>query len=566
MLTGTTVVERIAFADVADVRERTAVQFRIGPAQQHRDYTFGELQELVARRAASLAAAGCRSGERLALLMPHGERLVTTFFSALYSGLVPSIIAWPTTKMDADKYRRNVLAVVKGLAADWVVTDAATAATLGEAIGGARIVDPGSIDETTSILPPQPRGEGLAFIQFSGGTTGTQKSVPISYALLARQLEAYAGTLRIVPADHIISWLPLYHDMGLVACLLLPFVCRIPVTLFAPMEWVMDPRPFLHAISSERATLCWLPNFAFSFLANRARVEPDTDLSSLRAVINCSEPVRVESMDRFCDRFAPHGLRPDSLHTCYAMAETTFAVTQTTVSDPPRRLRISRAELGCGRIVVQEHSPHSIASCGTPIPGMAVRIVDEQGAERASGDIGEIWLRGTSVMDHYLDAPGRPHRDAVFTDGWYRTGDLGAVLDGHLYITGRKKDVVIVGGVNIYPEDLEAAVSEIPGIHAGRVVALGIDSEENGTEQLVLVAEADSAEQAGAGVLEAEVRRTVAGLCGVAPFRVFIVPPRWIVKSTAGKISRRETAARVRERRDALERGEYIDATGEQRP
>jgi acyl-CoA synthetase (AMP-forming)/AMP-acid ligase II len=556
--------QRFAFEDLAvdpveDVarRDAAALVLHVGREAEHRTVSYGELHRDAAGAAAHLLGHGCGAGERVVLLMPQGHRLIALFFGAIYAGAVPCIVAWPTAKMDPEKYRRNLLAVVGGLAADWLVTEPAMAAQLGEALGSTRVLDVGSFGDAPPGPPAAPalgHGDPL-FIQFSGGTTGTQKSVPISLEKLAQQLRAHAEVLALSPADRIISWLPLYHDMGLVACTLMPFVHRLPVSLFAPMEWVMDPGRFLAAITRDRSTLAWLPNFAYRFMAEKARWRPDTriDLSSLRALVNCSEPVRAESMDAFLARFAPHGFRAEALHTCYAMAETTFAVTQTTAADPPRRLRVAREALGAGRVAIRmaeaAEGERVLVSCGRPIPRVDVKIVDAGGNSLDEGAIGEIWLRGDFVMDDYLPSDDRPPRWAFSEDGWYRSGDLGAFWEGHLYVTGRKKDVIIVGGVNIFPEDLESAIGEVAGVHAGRVVAMGIEAAELGTEKLVVVAEVDAlADLARREQLQGEARRAVLTVAGVAPSEIFIVPPRWIVKSTAGKISRSETRARVLER------------------
>ncbi len=559
----------IAFEDDAESGARPAIRFRIGPAAQHVDLTYRELRDAAVASATALLARGARPGERTALLMPPSARLVTTFYGALYAGLVPSIIASPTAKMDPEKYRRNVLAVVSSLDASLLVTDAATADRLGSAVGSARVVDPahgdGSSPATaatpgleTARLAPNPRREGTAFIQFSGGTTGTQKSVPISYEHLRAQLASYGAALGLSPEDRLVSWLPLYHDMGLIACLLLPFVYRLSVTLFAPMEWVMDPRPFLESIARDRATLCWLPNFAFSFMARKSGLPTSTplDLSSLRAAINCSEPVRAESLNAFATAFAPHRLRASALHTCYAMAEATFAVTQSTDASPPRRLSVAVEALGQSRLVpvADSEGARTLVSCGAPIEGMSVRILDAERRDLSPGHIGEIWLQSPFLMEDYLHTPGadtEPRR--AFTEGWYRTGDLGGFQDGHLYVTGRQKDLIIIGGVNLYPEDLESAVSAVPGVHAGRVVALGLDDAALGTERLVVVAELDSeGDAARAAEIEAEARKVIVAVGGVAPYKVFIVPPQWVVKSTAGKIARADTKARLLERWNEL--------------
>ena len=537
----------LAFADEPAAGARPALRLRIGPAARHRDLTFRELLRAAAAWADAFRGLGCRPGQRVALLMPQSERQITMFLGALHGGFVPSILAWPTVRMDAEKYARNVRSVVQALRADWLLTDETTAAALGPFAGPARVAPPESLRPGSPEARPVPPAGGPAFIQFSGGTTGPQKSVPISHDLLRRQIAAYAGALAIRPQDAVVSWLPLYHDMGLVAGLLLPFLLRLPVTVFAPAEWVMDPRPFLRSIGADRATLCWLPNFAFSFLAARGADDAAVDLSSLRAVVNCSEPVREESMAAFRAAFAPRGLSSAALHTCYAMAETTFAVTQSTGADPPRRLRVRSDVLRDGFLRPDEEGDRVLVSCGPPLPGFDLRVVDEGSAGVPDGTLGEVQIRGGSLMESYLDdVPSAAGSRRGFAGEWYETGDLGARLDGHLYVTARKKDVIIAGGINVYPEDVEAAVGAVAGIHAGRVVALGMDDEEAGTQRLVVVAEVDGpADLQRAAELELEVRRAALLACGVAAQRVLIVAPKWIVKSTAGKISRAETKARV---------------------
>jgi acyl-CoA synthetase (AMP-forming)/AMP-acid ligase II len=557
MLDEKDVADRFVFRDLAKCGDRVAARFRIGKSEHHSELTFRDLHRVVAARAASLEDAGCRSGERVALLMPHAEPLVTTFFSALYAGLVPSIVAWPTSRMDPDKYRRNVDAVVANLKADWLVTEAAAAQQLGSHLGQTKVIESTKVSDDHAhggTERPSPSGSGPLFIQFSGGTTGTQKSVPISANLLTSQLNSYCSTLGLSATDHVISWLPLYHDMGLVACLLLAFVNRIPLTLFSPVEWIVNPTPFLEEAGRGRATLCWLPNFAFSVMATRVRTEPGKlDLTSMRALICTSEPIRAESLDAFATRFRGDGLRASAMHTSYGMAEATFAIAQSTDEDPPRRIPVSVSALGQLRIEREDSSARFLVSVGRPIPGIDAKVVDSAGSELPDGRIGEIWVRGSCVMDDYLDGDKSGAPRSSFTDDWFRTGDLGAKIEGHLYVTGRKKDIIIVGGVNIYPEDLEVAVGRMDGIYAGRVVAMGLDDAELGTERLVVVAErSPEVDETKVPNLEAEARTTVLATCGVAPYQMLVVPPRWIVKSTAGKISRTETKARVLASWDAL--------------
>ena len=539
-------LSRFEFRDSPDTNTRTALQVRIGPKNRHRTWTFAELAAAATARADAYRAIGGGAGQRIALLMPHSERLVVSFFGALYAGMIPSVVAWPTSKMDPAKYRRNLLSVVGSLRADWLVTESSMADQLGSVLGDTRVIDPEIVPRSTASSAPMLNRTGPAFIQFSGGTTGNQKSVPIAFEQLYQQIVSYDAVLRFSAQDTIISWLPLYHDMGLVACLLIPFALRLPLVMFAPMEWVMDPRPFLRSVGESKATLCWLPNFAFSFLAARAGApDPNVDLASLRAVINCSEPVRAESMAAFADRFQQQGLKGESLHTCYAMAEATFAVTQTSPSDPPRHLRIAQAGFERGQILPTPTGERAITSCGVPIPELQLRVVDDDNDACHEGQIGEIEIRGPAVMTGYLDAQ-RGSTGAILEGGWYRTGDLGALIDKHVYVTGRKKDLIMVGGVNVYPEDIEVSLAQIDGLRPGRAVAMGVFDGGLGTERLVVVAEAtDGLPSEQARDLELAVRKAVLVVCGISPTKVFIVPPNWIVKSTAGKLARGETKERV---------------------
>ncbi|CAN5925503.1 hypothetical protein BH11MYX4_BH11MYX4_64150 [soil metagenome] len=543
-------LRRFAFTD-DEVGDRVLYHMRIGAPAEHRALTLREARDLAIARASALHALGCRRGERIALLIPPSERLITTFLGCLYMGLVPSILAWPTAKIDPSKYQRNVTGIMRGLAADWLLTQDLAAEALGAAVGTTKVLLTDQLMSTVaSPIPPAPLEEGTAFIQFSGGTTGTQKSVPVSHALLHNALTSYAASLDLRADDHLISWLPLYHDMGLIANLLMPFVFRLPVTVFAPMEWITDPLPYLRAIGEQRATLTWMPNFAFGFLADRVDLPAGAlDLSSMRAFNNGSEPARVETIDAFIEKLTPHGLDPKSIHSAYGMAEAVLAIAQTSAVDPPRRLTIASTAFGQGRLQPAAEGNRMLISCGSLVRGIALRVVGAADEECAPCAIGELWIKGPNVMEDYLDAAAseKGARWAFTEGGWFRTGDLGAILDGHVYVTGRKKDLIIAAGVNIYPDEVEMAVSRVDGVHAGRVVAMGIEDASSGTELFVIIAEVDdAADLADAAPLEQQVRAAATAVTGVSPDRVHIVPPRWMIKSTAGKVSRPETKEKLR--------------------
>jgi acyl-CoA synthetase (AMP-forming)/AMP-acid ligase II len=299
-------------------------------------------------------------------------------------------------------------------------------------------------------------------------------------------------------------------------------------------------------------TFCWLPNFAFSYLAGlRERMKGNYSLKQVRAWINCSEPVRLRSMRTFAETFAGWGAGMGALHASYAMAENVFAVTQTPLDRPPAtfprsRLRHSAAE------------PDQLAfdllddvyvSSGRPLAGAEVRITNDRKELCGDAQPGEIGIRAESLFAGYWGSGGFV-TTPLSPDGWYSTGDYGFLADGELYVIGRLKDIIIVGGQNVFPEDIEVVVNSIAGIYPGRVVAFGIQDAEGGTEKMAVVAEFRGVyDQAAASLLERRIHKLVMAAAGIAPRYVAVVPERWIVKSTAGKISRRDTRQRFLEER-----------------
>jgi acyl-CoA synthetase (AMP-forming)/AMP-acid ligase II len=386
----------------------------------------------------------------------------------------------------------------------------------------------------------------LAFIQHSAGTTGLQKGVALSHSAVLTQLHHLATALHVSEHDRIYSWLPLYHDMGLIACFMLPLVYHVPLVMQSPIEWVMRPGMMLQLISDFRCTLAWLPNFAFQFLARRVRAEERESyaLSSLRALINCSEPVRAHSIDEFLSTYATCGLVSDVVKTSYAMAENVFAITQSPIDGTPCRLWVDGQQLwNDGRVVpVTDKADKSLCfvSSGRCIDGNQVRIAGADGANLPEGRVGEIMIRSDSLFGGYYNRPDLTAQ--AFQDGWYWSGDLGFVHDGELYVIGRKKDLIIVAGKNIYPQDIEEIVWNHPAIYDGRAVAFGLYNPDLGTEDILVVAEVATEEHLQDSVeIERALRNAIAAELDVTPRAIYLKPPRWVVKSTAGKPARSTT-------------------------
>jgi acyl-CoA synthetase (AMP-forming)/AMP-acid ligase II len=519
--------------------------------------TFGKFTGLASSMAADFQAQGLRRGDTVVLIMPQGIPLMSAFAGAMLMGAVPAILAYPNFKVEPAKYRYGLGGVTTNLKAPLVVIDEAFPEEfLGHvAVGGnARVTRAGGkVSPSVTALSPTPSGhEDLAFIQHSAGTTGLQKGVALSHAAVLRQLRHLAEAISITPEDRIYSWLPLYHDMGLIACFMLPMVYHLPVVMQSPTDWVMQPRTMLQLIAEYRCTLAWAPNFTLQFLARRVSPEDRAahDLSSLRALINCSEPVRATSMSEFTAAFRPSGLQPHVLQSSYAMAETVFAITQsgTTAQPDPRRIWLDGETFSKKQMAVPVCQATEGAICfvssGTCLPGSQVRVVSASGEELPPGGVGEILIRSDCLFDGYYNRPDLTEK--ALRDGWYCSGDLGFYLDGELYVIGRMKDLIIVAGKNIYPQDVEEIVSNHPAIHDGRVIAFGHYNPDLGTEEIIIAAEVTKEEYLGDSIgIERELKNAVVAELGVAARSVYLKPPRWIVKSTAGKPARSTTRQKL---------------------
>lgn len=522
--------------------------------------TFGEFRRRARTQAAMLRSHGVRAGGRVVIILPQGIRAMASFVGAMMVGAVPALIAYPNFKVEPAKYSSGLAGVTANLDAEVVVIDGEFPP---EIVANIRLAERtkllrlGEFEETSAgeefaigADPVEPV-DALAFIQHSAGTTGLQKGVALTHAAVLTQLEHLGEALKIDHHDRIYSWLPLYHDMGLIACFMLPMVYHLEIVMQSPLDWVMDPGSMLQIISRHKCTLAWMPNFAFQFVPRRARKErwANCDLSSLRALINCSEPVRGRSMKEFYEVFREIGLQRSAMQTSYAMAENVFAVTQSDIAadSGPEHIYAHGAQFRRNHIIVaaKEGSPESISflSSGRLLPNQELRIVSESRELLEDGRVGEILIKSDCLFDGYFNRPDLTQKAII--DGWYHSGDLGFILDRELYVVGRKKDLLIIGGENIYPQDIEEAATAHPAIHDGRAVALGIYNGEIGTEEIVLVAEVEHELLAGQAQMEQEIRNLIVSATGVAVKSILLKPPKWIVKSTAGKAARSATREKL---------------------
>lgn len=547
---------------LSDYGQRVVLRILLSPGREPVEFTGAELLEKSGALAARYAEAP-ESGVVL-LLLPHSVELFLLHFGLILQGRLPAILAWPTNRIDAAKYQRNLLHQLRHLPAHQIVTLPRLAANLADGLQfpatGCEIENGADFEKSFLIpLPVEiPEGEAARpasgdtpadaiFLQFSGGTTGAQKAVVVTAAMLTFQLERLRECLDFSERDGVASWLPMYHDMGLIACLWFPLWFGAPSLQFSASDWLLRPELLFDAAERYHATFCWLPNFAFSYLAaQRPRMKTARSVGHVRAWINCSEPVRLRSFHEFAQAFEDWGVSLESLQASYAMAENVFAVTQTPLGRRPetfRRSAVRHRAAGLEETAFDLLDEVYVAS-GRVLDGMEARVVDAQGRACGEAEPGDIELRAACLFGGYWTRDGFL-TSSISADGWHKTGDYGFLAGGNLYVIGRLKDIVIVGGQNIFPEDVELVVNSVGGIYPGRVVAFGIADDQLGTESLVVVAEMRGAfDPARAESLEREILQLVRSTIGVAPRYAAVVPERWIVKSTAGKISRRDTRER----------------------
>jgi fatty-acyl-CoA synthase len=519
--------------------------------QPDRPVTYGELIQGAAGYVKTLEKNGIQPGDVVLLILQHGIDLLFAYYGTVLHGAIPSIMPFLTEKLLPERYRADLAALVSVTRPTAIITyrdfDTEVRAALkpGEDSVKAVIVS----DQAEGPCPVDfasfgglwRKAEDIVLLQHSSGTTGLQKGVALSHQAVINQLNDYSKAIHLSIGDVFVSWLPLYHDMGLIACWLMPVLLGFPLVIMSPFEWIRAPYRLLQAVSRYKGTLSWLPNFAYNFCAQkiRARDLEGVDLSSWRAISNCSEPMRWDSHQAFYERFRDLGLRYEALNTCYAMAENVFAVTQGGIDGPVVFEDVDRESLQVDKVArpgMPDRPVTRMLGAGQAITNTTVSILDSKGHALPDRHVGEVALQSNCMLSGYYHRPDATEK--AFIHGWYLTGDFGYLVKGELYITGRKKDLIIVGGKNIYPQDLELLAYEVSGVHAGRASAFGVFNENTGTEDVVLVAEVDNNDPAEKQKISDAIRVAVTRGSAVALRYVHLVGKHWLVKTSSGKTAR----------------------------
>lgn len=530
--------------------------------ESERRVAWPELYARARRFAGALIREGVRAHDRVILVLPTGLDFLDAFFGTLLAGAVPVPLYPPVRLARLEEYHAATARMIAAVGGRLVVSDARVSRLLGLALEqarpplGARTVDALMADAEVPPPPPPP-ADALALIQFSSGSTVDPKPVMLTQANVLSQC-AMVSALVPEPGNPDVtgvSWLPLYHDMGLIGGLLTALYHRGTMVLIAPEQFLARPALWLRAIARHRAIISPAPNFAYAVAAQRVSDAElaGLDLSSWKLALCGAEPVSAQVMRRFAERFAPHGFDPASLMPVYGLAEASLAVTFT-ARGPLRTVSLDAEVLGReGRAVAGERE---LVSVGAPVPGVAVEIRDDGGAPLPDGVVGAVHVQGPAVMRGYF---GRPDTTAaaLSPSGWLATGDLGFVHGGELYVTGRSKDVIAVRGSKRAPQEIEEVLDAVPGVRPGCAVAVGYLPADADGEALLLLVERRSAQQGSEGAelaegptdatLAAQVRDVVIASCGIKPHHVAILAPGTLPRTSSGKLRRSEARARFQD-------------------
>ncbi|MFJ8945141.1 condensation domain-containing protein [Streptomyces sp. NPDC102395] len=524
------------------------------------EITYGGLESGARAVAASLQQAGAAPGERVLLLYPPGLDYITAFFGCLFAGAVP-VPAYPPGSARTVG-RLAAVALDSGAALALTTADVVPVLEQGAAgtpLAALRTVATDALDPALAARwrAHDPAPGATAFLQYTSGSTAAPKGVIVTHANLMHNVDMISRAFGVTAASRAVVWLPPYHDMGLIGGILTPLYGGFPVTLMSPMNFLRRPLQWLRTVSDERADVSGGPNFAYEMCA-RAVTDADReglDLSSWKVAFNGAEPIRPETLAAFTEAFGDCGFRRDSFLPCYGLAEATLFVTGTAAHREPALRAVDPTALQAGR--ADAPAPGAVArtlvGSGRAFAGQDVRIVSPETLRTLPDTVvGEIWLRGPSVTAGYFGDPERTAQafgaapaDEESASGYLRTGDLGFLDDGELYVTGRRKDLIIIRGRNFYPTDIERAADHShPGLRKGCGAAFSVEHE--GEQALVLVQEVDGRAVRGLDGEQAvaAVRAAVAEQCGVALHDVVLVRPGSIPQTTSGKIQRRLSRTR----------------------
>ena len=534
--------------------------------------TFGELYAAGNRCAAELARRGVTAGGRVALMLPTSRAFFVSYTGILLAGAIPVPIYPPFRADRIEEYAARQSAILNNAEVCLLLTfrrAEAVAKLLRPRVRSlSGVVDAEKLIEAADKAPPPSpgalplhvtgsrarQGSDIALLQYTSGSTGDPKGVMLTHSNLLANMRAIGEAVQLSADDVGISWLPLYHDMGLIGAWLTLLHFGTPLAVMSPLSFLTRPERWLQAFHKHRGTIAAAPNFAYE-LCVRKIADKDiqgVDLSSWRAALNGAEPVNPETLERFAERFASYGFRREAQLPVYGLAESALAVTVPPLNRGPLVDRVERETFTAqGRAVPagrEDETAIAFVSSGKALPRHEIRIVDERGDEVPDRTEGFLWFRGPSATAGYYRNPKAtedllPRGPAATPDeyAWVNSGDRAYRADGEIYVTGRVKDIIIKGGRNLYPHEVEELAARAEGIRKGCIVAFGLTDEAAGTEKLVVVAETRERDAARRSALASLVTDLISRGLGLPPDRVELIPPGSIPKTSSGKLRREET-------------------------
>jgi fatty-acyl-CoA synthase len=534
--------------------------------------TFGELYAAGHKCAQELARRGVPAGGRVSLMLPTSRQFFTCYVGIMLAGAVPVPIYPPFRADRIEEYAERQSAILNNAEVCLLVTfrrAEAVAKLLKPRVKSlTSVVEAGALLEAAEKAPPPApgalpafisgnrvrKGSDIALLQYTSGSTGEPKGVTLTNANLMATMRAIGQTLKMGPGDVGVSWLPLYHDMGLIGAWLSLLLHGVPLVVMSPLAFLTRPERWLQAISKHKGTITAAPNFAYELCVRKAneKAMEGVDLSSMRAALNGAEPVNPETLERFHQRFSKNGFRREAMTPVYGLAEASLAVTMTPVMRGAAVDRVDRETFAReGRAVPAATSGEetiSFVSSGYPVANHEVMIVDAGGQEAEDRAEGFLWFRGPSATSGYfkneeetakLFPRGANRQEGEYP--WVNSGDRAYRASGEIYVTGRVKDIIIKGGQNLYPHEVEELAARVEGIRKGCVVAFGLKDAGSGTERLVIVAESRAKDVASQATIIAAINKEVSQGLGLPPDRVELLPPGSIPKTSSGKLRRDET-------------------------
>jgi 1-acyl-sn-glycerol-3-phosphate acyltransferase len=518
--------------------------------------TYAQLYEGAARIATGLIEHGLMPGESVAIMLPTGREYLFSFLAILLVGGTPVPIYPPArAKQIEEHFRRHARILTNGRVRFLITFEQVRQASrllVARVPGLQSLFTPEQLSRHDIVkIWPQHSADQIAFLQYTSGSTGDPKGVILTHANVLASVRSMSTALDVSADDVFVSWLPLYHDMGLIGAWLGALVVGFPLVLMSPLAFLARPERWLQAIHRFGGTISGGPNFSYELCHRRIHDDQieGLDLSSWRLAFNGAELVNPATMERFSTRFASYGFSPRAMTPVYGLAEATLGLTFTPLGRGPRIDPVSRSALFERGIAQPQPQPSAdamqLVSSGIAIAGFEVRVVDDSGQEATNRSTGEVQFKGPGVTSGYYRNAQATKR--LFDGGWARSGDRGYIADGELYITGRDKDVIIRAGRNLYPYELEQAVGEIDGVRRGCVAVLGSEDRVSGTEAVVVVAETRVTDPLSLAV----IRGRIAALC-VEHFEfpadeVVLAPPQTVLKTSSGKIRRAALVERHRQ-------------------